>query len=773
MLLSYKWLKEFIDLKESAEDVAYALTMAGVEATVVERFEFSNIKAGKIEKVSEFKNASLLTVDVGERKIQVYSNLSPSAWKPEGTVPVAVAPAVVKGTKIEQREIKGVLSEGAVVPSSWLYIGEAEEIIYLPYQPGTDLIDVLQLDDVLIEVEPTPNRGDVLSHYGIARELSAIYEREIRFPEIYKSFGSVKKGTIEIIDEKGCPRYTGVLIDGLKPKRNLLMESRLTRCGIRPIHPFVDVTNYVMLELGQPLHAFDFSRIKGEKILVRRAVKGESLLCLDGVERVLDPDILVIADSERSIALAGIMGGEETGVSERTVSVFLESAHFDPVTIRKGAKKLKISTDASYRFERGVDPELPPVALARACYFYSKMGGEVFNYHDVYPQKGVANRPAIKLRKDRLSMVVGKSYSSGEVERKFKFLGFKIKKIPEGWEITPPTFRFDVSLEEDLIEEVARLLDYQKIPSVLPAYPKVPSLPSKVYQFADRLRDLLCGLGLREVISFSFVSPQLTSYTDDVLRLPSPLSEELSVMRPHLFPALLKTATDNYRKGNRNIAIFEIGKVFFKDYSERLHLGIWLSGNRIEANWSWGTSPWQLFHLKGILEVIFSFTSSEFLPLFKKKKVPFLFEELSSVIVGKKGEEIGFFGAVSPELWEDLAYYAELDLEILVNYWADRRYRPISKFPAIWRDLSAVVDEDVMVQQIVEELKKLNNLESVKIFDIYRNPLLWPGKKSLGIRLIFRAPDRTLTDQEANQIREKAFEILRTKFGAKIRGVDI
>lgn len=651
---------------------------------------------------------------------------------------------------------------------------------------AVDRVEEVNGDSVL-ELDLTSNRPDCLSHFGVAREIAVICGAELRHPDVSvaeadESVSSVT--SIEILDPDLCPRYAARMIMGVKvgPSPGWVVE-KLDRLGQRSINNVADITNLVLLELGHPLHAFDFNRLVGRRIVVRRARTGEMLKTLDGVKRTLTDDMLVIADAARPVAMAGIMGGEDSEISAATTDVLLESAYFDPASIRRTARALGMATEASYRFERGADYDAPVRAADRAARLIVEVaGGRILRgVIDAYPKP--MTREPIKLRRSRLRRVVGVEIDFGEAVRLLRALGFHVEAVSdeELW-ATPPSFRADVTGEDDLVEEVARHAGYEQIPTTLPGWGGAGELLVGESKRRD-LRRVLTSLGFSEAITFSFNNEELDALFrregTDVVRLANPIDETRRQMRSSLLPGVLESLAHNLRHGVRSVRLFEIGKCFTgrggeqPEETEKLTLGA--TGLLNEEAWVDRARVFGFYELKGTLEAL--------LERFRIRQVEFEVSPEEYLHPGQsaririQGGVVGDFGQLHSRVaamfkFKQPVFVAELNLGVLLEAKAEAiRYRPLPKFPTVVRDISFIVPVGLKYAEIESGIKSLEIAEitAVKLFDVYTGANVPAGQRSLSISLRLRADDRTLTDGEINDISARVMALLRDRFHVVIR----
>ncbi len=767
-------LSQFVDLSElSPEDVAERLTMSGLEVEAIEHAgeSLNYCVVGIIKGIKDHPNSAklkVLEVSVGKEVLQIVCG-APNV-RENLKVAVALPGAVLpNGFKVEKADIKGVESYGmllseielGLVDETWGILELEEDAVV-----GDVLSPYVFMDDVILEVSPTPNRGDCFGVLGVAREVCAIYKKKLKIPAVNIKEEEVETSsfiTVEIEDTSGCPRYTARFIDNVKVDESpLWLKVKVKLCGMRPISNVVDVTNYVLMEMGHPLHAFDYDRLKEAKIIVRRAKPGEYIVTLDNEFRELDEEVLVIADAQRPVAIAGIMGGANSEVTSSTTRVLLESAYFDPIRIRKGSKRLSLSTEASKRFERGTDIEMLVYAIDRAAYLIQVLTDAKVTKGivDVYPRK--FEQPRIFLRSERLNFILGTAVPREEISSILEHLDFNVKEKGAGFEVVVPYHRIrDVTREIDLIEEVARIWGFDRIPSDMPSG-EIPKhrIPSE-QELANRAKNFLCASGFYEVVNYSFINPEFSDKlklsSDDirrnVIRLMNPLSEEMSVMRTTLIPGLLDTALRNQRVRVRDFTFFEVGRVFLEE-KEALHLALTASGE-IYRHWS-GKREVDFYDLKGILESFFeSFgLSARFIPT----KEPFLHPGKSADIL-INNRIIGFVGLLHPDVKEswDLKgdiFISEISLEEFKGISYVPHFEPIPKFPENTRDLSFIVPKDISFENIYNFIvsKGIKELRKVELIDVYEGPPIEKDKRSMTLSFVFVSPDKTLSDEEVDSI---------------------
>jgi phenylalanyl-tRNA synthetase beta chain len=801
MLVSLKWLKDYIDLEISAQELADRLTMAGLEVDEIQTLapKFSGVVVAKILSVQPHPNADKLSLCDVTDDAHTYPIVCGAKNIHKGdVVPLAKVGAVIPGGyTIKSTTLRGERSEGMLCSEAELEIGDdASGILQLPADmtPGTPLEEALDLGDTVLDVGITPNRSDCLSMIGIAREVSALTGKKMKMPEV-----KVRESTqdvsllssVTIEDADLCPRYTARLIQNVTiGETPVWMKTRLEAAGLRAINNVVDVTNFVMLEMGQPLHAFDFRFLEEGRIVVRKSKPGEEFVSLDEKSRLLPENTLLICDGKKPVAIAGIMGGLNSEVKEDTRTIFLESAYFNPASIRRSSRRLGMPTDAAFRFERGIDPEGVVSALDRAAQLIAELSGGAVcrNCLDEYPAK-IKMVEDIPLRLDRIRQVIGAAVPAREAVRILKSIGMVVRREGKGtYRVTPPSFRVDIEREIDLMEEIARLYGYDRVPSTLPSVSVAETEEIPRLALEERIRRLLTGAGFTEIINYSFTSPASV----DALGLPpederrrlvvikNPLTEDQSVMRTTLAYGLLETLKKNIHNASFNLKLFEMGRTFFKRQDgelpeERNILAALAAGKVADDLWGSKVSV-DFYDLKGCLENIFQDLKLGSCRCRTKMPEPFLHPGQSCGVYARD-VRIGFLGKAHPDVLKRMdvkgdAYLFEINLDLLGNL-VDRRirYREISKFPAVLRDVAFVLPESMESEKMLEIVLSQHEdlLENVSIFDIYTGKGLEERTKSLGLRFSYRALDRTLTDAEINSIHNRIVHNTVQLTGAKIR----
>jgi phenylalanyl-tRNA synthetase beta chain len=802
MRFTVSWLKEYVDFDVTPGELAERLTMSGLE---VESLEYlgkglEEIVVGEILKIRPHPNAKkLLLCDVSDGAKSYKIVCGAKNMEVNDKVALALpgkrlsrSVKFPEGITIEETRIRGELSEGMLCSEVELGVGDDHEgIIILPERSkvGGSIVNPLGLDEVVMEIGVTPNRPDCLSVVGIAREVAAVFGSELRYPK----FQLVEEGEdidklvrVEVLDSEGCQRYSCRVITDLKiaPSPSWL-KMRLENSGIRSINNIVDITNFVLLEWGQPLHAFDYDLIEGKKIVVRSANEGEVIQTLDGLERVLTNEDLIISDASKPIALAGVMGGASTEVSDATKNILLESAFFSPISVRRTSKRTNLKSESSYRFERQVDINGVVKALDRASELMRELAGGTVSRGiiDVYPSP--VGRREIRLSAKGLNRLLGTEIQPDEVIEIMERLDIE-GKAAEGEELTfmIPTFRVDIAREVDLIEELARHYGYNRIPTTLPSVVmKTEGLKTEKI-IESRIKEILTSYGFLEVINYSFDDPAYLGLfnSSQPLGILNPLSSEGSVLRTSLFSGLMRNVSLNLNRQINDIRVFELGRVYIPEGNglpkEITKLVVAATGERQHE--LWGKAEFDFYDLKGVVERIFELHSLvKTLRFEQTKQVGFLHPGNSSRVLIQE-EEIGILGQLHPEISEKMdisqgVYVFEIDLDKLAEFYIGERlqFRPIPRFPFVRRDIAIVVDEELPVGDIVGEIRRVESslIEDVSVFDVFKGGAVEEGKKSVAVSMILRSVDKTLTDEDINQVQAKTLERLNLAFGAELRKI--
>lgn len=814
MRVSTEWLSQYISLDGvTAEELASRITSAGIEIDIIENRNqgISSVVVGYVKSKEKHPDADKLNVcvvDAGQdEELQIVCGAKNVDAGQK--VPVALVGAKLPGgLDIKKAKLRGVVSQGMICSAKELGMNDKllpkelqEGILVLPENTeiGQPILNVLGLDDKVLELDLTPNRSDCLSMLGTAYEVSAILGRELKLPQPEKQLMEVsdeadKHISVTIEATEQCPHYAARYITGVQIGESpLWMQNRLMAAGVRPINNIVDITNYVMLEYGQPLHAFDADKLEGGAISVRMAREGETMVTLDGQERRLEPHMLLITSGGKPVALAGVMGGLDSEVTEQTVNIFLESAKFDGGTVRKTSRQLGLRSEASSRFEKEVDPAAVIPALNRAAALMAEYAGG--SVHKGIAEAGSALQEprVISLSLDKLNRYLGTDLSLLEVKTLFARLHFPCGDAAQGLiEVEVPTRRGDITLDVDLIEEVARLYGYDNIPTTPIEGPTTPGSLTKPQIVRRAVRRLLTHGGWQEVLGYSFIHPeQAAAFTAakgaKAVKLAMPMSEDRSVLRTSLIPQLLDMAAYNTNRKQPDLALFEIGNLFHSDEEvltkqpvERPVLGLLLSGRKGSKQWNVQPATVDFFDLKGALETVFEHLGIPGSRIAYEADQPEGFHpgRAASVFMENEGGKIklGVLGQLHPELQRDNdlddTYVAEILLAPLYELASGEVvYRDLPRFPAMERDLALVVDESVEAGKLLDIIRSHAGelLQSVQVFDVFTGSRLGEGKKSIAIALTYRHPERTLTDEEVAEATEKAVHALAQTFGAELR----
>ncbi len=791
MRFSEAWLREIVNPAIDTERLVEQLTMAGLEVDSVEpaASDFSNIVVGDVEAIAPHPDADKLqvcTVSNGADSLQIVCGARNVHVGMK--VPLALIGAVLPGDfKIKKSKLRGVESFGMLCSEKELGLAEsADGLMALPHNApvGKDVREYLALNDNVIEVDLTPNRADCLSLEGIAREVGLLNKIDCQFiqPEAVVLEGE-QTVFVKVEAADHCPVYLGRLISGIDASAQtpLWMQEKLRRSGLRSLGPVVDVTNYVLLELGQPLHAFDADKLTGG-ITVRMGRNGEKIVLLNDQEILLDEETLIIADDSSPLALAGIMGGAESAVSDSTKTIFLECAFFTPSAMMGKARKQGLHTDSSHRFERGVDPELQARALERATELIVKIaGGKVGPVVREASIDNFAERKPIHLRRARVSRLLGVEIEDTETKDILQRLGMLLEPVKDGWIITPPSFRFDIAIEADLIEELGRVYGYDRLPRrSLMMRSDLKSRPESMTEL-DRIRDLLVDRGYQEAITYSFVEEALQKkLVPEVegLKLKNPLSSELSVMRTTLWAGLLRAAERNLNRQQPRVQLFEAGLKFLPQGNElrqeRFIAGL-LSGSVAEEQWGEKLRDASFYDIKADVEAILDLTGRRGDFRFEPAKHAALHPGQSAQILDNEGATVGWIGMLHPVLEKELGFDKHLFLfelqQSLIENYNIPTFEALSKFPHVRRDLAVIIDEAVSYTAVRDCIINLKNpaIKDLIIFDVYRGEGVELSRKSIALSLILQDSSKTLVDADIDAIVSQTLETLTTELDAKLR----
>ncbi|MEL4294496.1 phenylalanine--tRNA ligase subunit beta [Shewanella xiamenensis] len=794
MKFSESWLREWVNPAVSREALSHQITMAGLEVDGVDAVaaEFNGVVVGEVVECGQHPDADKLRVtkvSVGSGELIDIVCGAPNC-RQGLKVAVAMVGAVLPGDfKIKKAKLRGMPSEGMLCSYSELGIDiDSDGIIELPLDAplGKDLREYLQLDDAVIEVDLTANRADCLGMVGLAREVGVLNRAAVTEPQWQTVTPTIDaKVAINVKETAACPRYLGRVVKNVNVKAAtpLWMQEKLRRSGIRSIDPIVDITNFVLIEFGQPMHAFDLAKLTGD-IQVRLGSGDEKITLLDGSEVTIPNDTLVIADDARPLALAGVFGGEYSGVSDTTQDILLECAFFAPLAIMGKSRRLGLHTDSSHRFERGVDPEMQHKVMDRATRLVLDIcGGEAGPVVEAKSDADLPKPAQILLRRSKLDKILGHHVPDSDVVEILERLGFSVVSGEGSWQVTTATYRFDMAIEEDLIEEVARIYGYNNIPNVAP----VASLRMSDHKETDlslkRVRSLLVARGFQEAVTYSFVDPKLQNLVhpgEQAMVLPNPISSEMSAMRLSMFTGLLTAVGYNQSRQQGRVRLFETGLRFVPDIHaesgvrQQAMLGCVITGLQNDEHWSMESKTVDFFDLKGDLEAIIGLTVSASEFSFRVATHSALHPGQCAEIL-RNDRVIGHIGAIHPSLEKPFGLNGktivfELELDALLHTSLPLA-QAVSKFPANRRDIAVVVDESVSAGDVMKLIRKVgeNQLVGINLFDVYLGKGVEPGKKSLAIALTLQDTTRTLEEKEIAETVDSVVSALKTEFNASLR----
>ncbi|SER07046.1 phenylalanine--tRNA ligase subunit beta [Pseudomonas sp. NFPP19] len=791
MKFSEQWLRGWVSPQVSRDELVARLSMAGLEVDSVTPAagDFSGVVVGEVLSTEQHPDADKLRVcqvSNGSETFQVVCG-APNV-RPGLKVPFAMIGAQLPGDfKIKKAKLRGVESNGMLCSQAELQIGEGNDgLMELPVDApvGEDVRTYLSLDDASIEVDLTPNRGDCLSLAGMAREVGALYAAKVQRPEvpaIPAAHDEVRP--VEVLAPAACPRYLGRVVRNvdLSKPTPLWMVERLRRADVRSIDAAVDITNYVMLELGQPLHAFDLAEINGG-IRVRMAEEGEKLVLLDGQEVTLRSDTLVIADHTRALAIAGVMGGEHSGVTANTRDVFLESAFFDQIAVAGKARSYGLHTDASHRYERGVDWQLAREAMERATGLLLEItGGDAGPIIETLSEQHLPSVAPVTLRAERITQMLGMEIDGLEVERLLSALGLTVTADGAGqWRVEVPSHRFDISLEVDLIEELARLYGYNRLPVRYPQARLAPQAKAEAEGDLPALRRLLVARGYQEAITYSFIDPKLFELFNpgvEPLLLANPISADMAAMRSSLWPGLVKALQHNLNRQQDRVRMFESGLRFvgqLEGLKQQPMLAGVVCGSRLPEGWAQGRDGVDFFDVKADVEAVLGFAGALDAFTFVPGKHPALHPGQTARIE-RDGREVGFLGAIHPELAKNLGLDRPVYVfELVLSEVAQGRlpkFHELSRFPEVRRDLALLADRDVAASAVLDVIRENAGewLTDLRLFDVYQGKGIDPHRKSLAVGLTWQHPSRTLNDDEVNSTTQNILTSLEQRLNATLR----
>ncbi|MEE8480055.1 MAG: phenylalanine--tRNA ligase subunit beta [Desulfobacterales bacterium] len=806
MKVSLSWLKDYVSIEMEIQNLADALTMAGLEVEAVsDRYDYlDSVVVGRVVKISPHPNADKLQVcevDVGERIISVVCgapNLTKDMLSPTA-LPGTVLP---DGFILEKTIMRGVTSEGMLCSEGELGLGPDKSGI-MTIRPsksvGDKVAKALELSDMVVELDLTPNRPDCLSIIGIAREIAAIQKTNIRYPDISLSESSDNISDLTSVTIKApdhCPRYAArLLFDVSIEPSPFWLQDRLMSVGLRPINNIVDLTNFVLMETGQPLHAFDFDNLAENRIVVRTANEGETFTSLDNKDRILSKDMLMICDGERPVAIGGVMGGLNSEIEESTTRILIESAYFDPVSIRKTSKKLGLKTDASHRFERGVDLDGTITALNRSAQLMAEIGGGKLIKGIIDEYSKPVRRKTITLSTKNTNRLLGTRLEQNEIKELLESIEFKVEKDDQKYNqdklgVIPPSFRVDIKRPEDLMEEVARLSGYNNIPATFPVIPAEDRHPAKQLTLREKIKRLMIGSGFTEVINYSFVGKQsrdlLELASNDprrrLLNILNPLTEAQAVMRTSIIPGLLGTMHRNISKQVKNLKLFEAGKIFISRGQDNLPeeiemlAGLW-TGSRFDISWHFQETDCDFYDIKGAVERLLyglNINNPEFIVM-PVDSCNYTKPGYTAQIISENNS-LGLVGEVSPQVLNNFdlkqtAFIFELNLHNLSTIIPETiQSKPIPKFPAISRDITMVIDKGIELRKMLETAENIDEelVENIQFFDVFEGGPIPAGKKNISFRITYRSSKETLEDDLVNHIHKSISERLIKKFNADL-----
>ncbi|MCG8603848.1 phenylalanine--tRNA ligase subunit beta [bacterium] len=792
MKITYKWLKEYVDFDFSPEELVERLTMLGLEvdSCSAESWEFDGIVVGEVLKKEDHQDSDHLwvcEVEVGQKRLSVVCG-APNVEVGQKVPVAAEGTRLPDGTIIQLANIRGVDSQGMICSEAELGLSSRRDGIMVldeDTEQGRKLSEVLGESEIVIDIDVTPNRPDCFGVIGVAREVAALTRMPLQRPAIDITEASPQiedliKIQIQAADK--CPRYTARFISNVEIKDSpWWLVQRLEAVGVRAINNIVDVTNYVMMETGQPLHAFDYDLLRGAQINVRTAADGTSFTTLDDKRHDLNAESLMICDGEGEVAIGGVMGGLNSEVSAETNNVLLESAYFDPVNIRRTAKRLGISTEASRRFERGVDPNGSTYALDRAAQLISELAGGkiVTGIIDVYPNR--IEPRVVKLRIQRIELLLGISITIERVKEILSGLDFNVlKESTEELELEIPTFRPDIQREADLIEEVARHYGYDKIPADDVASIQQLAAGSESEAFSTKLHSIMTALGFSRAVTYCMLSQKdagLFTTPQKLVQLINPIGEDFSTLRPSILPGLLNVVRWNINRKNTNLKLFEMGTVFGKsgkEVHESTRIAGVLTGTTLVDSWKGQSSKVDIYDVKGVIETLMSRSNVHNYD-FAPHRMSFLDE--NALQLEMDGKKVGYAGGLNQQTLdkfeiEQPVWVLDIDFSLLFdNSSRQKIFQPIPKFPPISRDIAVTVSESIEAGHLLDQIRKAGGdlLQSVSVFDVFTGEQVGSGSKSIAFRLKFFSLERTLTEEEVDTEINSILKVLAEKFSARLR----
>ena len=788
MEISENWLREWADPAIDSDTLISQLTMAGLEVEGLRSAapKLVDVVVAEVVAIEKHPDADKLNVCQVTDGTESYTVVC-GASNVRANLKVAFARigAELPGIKIKKAKLRGVESQGMICSAAELQLTESSDgILELPEDapPGVSIVEYLLLDDNIIEIDLTPNRGDCLSIAGVAREVSAINKISLAQTGVTSVDNSIEDSfSVELEAPGHCPRYVGRIIKGIDPQAQtpLWMQEKLRRCGLRPISPVVDVTNYVMMELGQPMHGFDFDKLDGG-IKVRLAKSGEKVALLDQTEVECRDDTLLIADHAGGVALAGIMGGLGSSVQSDTRNIFLEAAHFTALELAGKARGFGMHTDASHRFERGVDALLPPIAMQRATgLLLDIVGGEAGPVIDAMVDANMPQTPQVELRYDRVNRLLGIDVERDEVSGILQRLNMQLTEQADGWQVTPPSYRFDINIEADLIEEIGRLIGYNNIPGSRESSHIQMESFSEQRVSVNQIRDVLVERGYFEAVTYSFVSPELQAILDpgqQTLPLANPISADMSVMRTRLLPGLVQALQHNLNRQQSRVRLFETGLCFVPTddgLAQTPHIAGIITGSRVEDGLYTTAGNLDFFDIKGDLEMILRLAGgADF--RFTRSSNPVLHPGQGADLTCG-GKSIGYVGGLHPAVLKKLdinqpVFIFEIETSPILTAKLPK-FNEMSRFPSIRRDISISVDKNLPVRDLVDSIYSIKNeiLQEVFVFDVYTGKEVRNNRKSVALGLILQDFSRTLVDEDVENLVAKILAQLKEHYNADLR----
>lgn len=788
MKISENWLREWVNPDIDTTTLVDQLTMAGLEVEGVEPAgpSLSLVVVAEVLSLEPHPNADKLKLCQVTDGSDTMPVICGAANVRQGQkVILAKIGAQLPDIKIKKAKLRGIESRGMLCSAAELNLAESSDGIFvLPDDApvGVEISEYLKFDDQVIEVDLTPNRGDCLGVCGVAREVSAINNIALSPPEFVEVSPAIDDSfSVELLAPEACPRFVGRIIRNINPQATtpLWMQEKLRRCGLRPISPVVDITNYVMMELGQPMHGFDFDKLDGG-ICVRMAEAGEKIALLDQSEVVCDDSTLVIADHNKALAMAGIMGGMDSSVQSHTTSIFFEAAHFINVKIAGKARSYGMHTDASHRFERGVDPQLPRKAMQRATELLIAIaGGEAGPVIEVVNEDNLPKQSQVHLRYARIMRLLGVDVSREEVARMLNALQMQVEDKDDGWLVTPSSFRFDINIEADLIEEIGRMIGYNNIPGTREAAHIAMESFSETRLSLNHVRDVLVEQGFFEAVTYSFVSPELEEILhpgQECLPLANPISSDMAVMRTRLLPGLIQALKHNLKRQQTRVRLFESGLCFLPEkgsLQQKPRLAAVITGNQFDEGLYDSAGKVDFYDIKGCLESVLRFSKQADYS-FRATENPILHPGQGADII-QNDELIGFVGLLHPAVLSKLdinqpVFVFEVDMQP-ISKGELPKFSELSKYPSIRRDISLSVASEISVQALIDCIFSIKSeiLQEVFVFDVYTGKEVRNNRKSVALGLILQDFSRTLVDEDVEKLVEKILAQLDNHYNAVLR----